>query len=113
VATSLIAYVESRAALSRRRHAGDLSLTDYRRLLHDLEADWERYVRIEITEGLVREAARVAETHGLRAYDAIHLASAMLLRERMGEDTMFASWDRNLDVAAAHEGFQLLRPRQR
>ena len=109
----MIAYVEARAALARRRHAGDLSPADHRRVVEDLDNDWERYIRLEVTEGLLREAAGVADQHRLREYDAIHLASAMLLRARAGGETTFASWDDVLDAAAAREGFPLLRARRR
>jgi predicted nucleic acid-binding protein len=111
VSTSEIAYVEARAAFARRRRAGDLSLSDYRRIAHDFEADWERYLRLDVTIALIRSAAAVAETHRLRAYDAIHLASAMLLRTRWSEPVTFGSWDQPLDGAAAREGFALIRGR--
>lgn len=70
-------------------------------------------MRIEVTEDLLRDAASLAETHRLRAYDAVHLASAKLVRGRLGGDTTFASWDDDLDTAAAREGFTLLRSRRR
>jgi len=113
VSTSQIAYVEARAAFARRRNAREMSPADYRRILRDFEADWERYLRLDVTEELLRAAAAAAETHGLRAYDAIHLASAMLLRARSDAEVMFGSWDLALDAAAAREGFTLLRGRRR
>lgn len=75
-----------------------------------LDEDWERYLRIEVNEALLRTAAGVAETYRLRAYDAIHLASARTLRDHRGEPIAFASWDRDLDAAASRDGFRLLRP---
>lgn len=109
VATSLIAYVEARAALARRRHAGDLSPADHRRVVRDLDDDWERYVRLEVTERLVHDAAGLADRHRLRAYDALHLASARALGGDRADPTVFASWDDALDAAAAREGFRVLR----
>jgi len=70
-------------------------------------------VRLEVSESLVRRAADLAETHRLRGYDAIHLASALLLADRLGGETAFGSWDDALDTAAAREGFLLLRERRR
>jgi predicted nucleic acid-binding protein len=109
IASSSIAYVEARSALARRRAAGDIPSRVYRRLVGDFDADWDRYVRIEVSETLVRRAAGLAARHRLRAYDSIHLASALLLRERPGDDMIFASWDKELDGAAAREGLRLLR----
>jgi predicted nucleic acid-binding protein len=111
LATSAIAYVEVHSALGRRRRGGDLSPADFRRSTREFEEGWERYVRVDVADPLVREAARLAVEHLLRAYDAIHLASALAVR--VGGGTMFASWDDDLDSAAAGEGFPLIRPHRR
>jgi uncharacterized protein len=42
--------------------------------------------------------------HPLRGFDAIHLASALRLRERIGEAVQFVASDRRLLVAAKNEG---------
>ena len=111
VATSAIAYVEARAAFARRRRDGSLPLQEYRRILRDLDADWGHYLRIDVTEPLIRQAAELAERHRLRAYDAIHLASAYVVKEQLLEQVLFASWDKTLEAAARRHGLQLL-PRQ-
>ncbi len=107
VATSEIAYLETRSALARRRREKAFSLAAHRRLLEDFEIDWDRYLKVAATMTLIRSAAGFADRHPLRANDALHLASAALLRN--GEDVMFASWDDTLDRAAKREGFTLLR----
>ena len=109
VATSSIAYVEARAALARRRRAGDFSAGEHRRVVGELDADWERYVRLEVTSELIREAAALADRHHLRAYDAIHLASAVTARRQLGGDLVFACWDDGLNTVASREGFELAR----
>ena len=109
VATSSIAYVESRAALARRRRAGDLSAAEHRRVLGDFDSDWERYVRLEVTNELIREAAALADRRYLRAYDAIHLASALTASRRLGRDLLFVCWDDGLNTAASREGLELAR----
>jgi len=113
VGTSLVTLVETRAALSRRRHHGDVSPSHHRVALASFAEDWERVVRIDVNEGLATRAAHLAETHRLRAYDAIQLASGLLFAERLGDDTLFGSWDDTLDAAAAREGLRLLRARLR
>ena len=109
VASSLIAFVEARAAFARRRREHELTQADHRRLAQDFAKDWGRYLKIEVSEPLVIEAARLADAHRLRAYDAMHLASALLLAERNTEAPTFGCWDRALRTAAAHEGLSLLR----
>ena len=65
--TSALAYVEARSALARRCHERALSPGEYRRVARDLDEDWPRYLTIQVGERLIREAARLAEQHRLRA----------------------------------------------
>lgn len=110
VATSAIAYVEARAAFVRRRHERGISAGDYRRIVRDLNADWPRYFVVGVTDPLIRKGARLAEAHRLRAYDAVHLASAAVLHGRLAQPVVFACWDLRLEKAAKREGLELLRP---
>lgn len=66
-------------------------------------------VSLEVTGAVLDEAVRVADTHVLRAYDAIHLGSAITLRSSLEETIVLASWDDELDAAAKAEGFSVLR----
>jgi predicted nucleic acid-binding protein len=109
IASSLVAFVETRAAFARRRSANELSPGDYRRLVEGFGDDWERYLKVDVSPPLVTAATRLAETHRLRAYDALHLASALLLAERIADAPTFACWDRALNAAATREGLSLLR----
>jgi len=111
ISTSAIAYVEARAAFVRRRHEGGLSAGGYRRVIQGLDDDWVHYLVVEITDSLIRESARLVEDHRLRAYDAVHLASAMAVHGRVAEPFVFASWDLNLGKVAKKEGFAPLRSR--
>jgi predicted nucleic acid-binding protein len=109
VATAALAYVEARAAFARRHREKRLSPDDYRRTVQELEADWEHYLLLEITSGLIKTAAELAANHALRAYDAIHLAAAKLLRARLQGPILFACWDGHLSAAARREGLALVR----
>jgi predicted nucleic acid-binding protein len=112
IATSAIAYVESRAAFVRRRYEGGLSAGDYQRIMRALDGDWARYLVVEVTDSLIRESARLAEAHRLRAYDAVHLASAATVHRRLAEPVVFASWDLGLEKVASTVGFESLRSRR-
>jgi len=111
-ATSIITYVETRAALARRRRDGSLTQADYHRVVREFERDWQSYFVIPVTDSLVKSAGKLAEAHGLRGYDALHLASACLFRERSKESVVFGCWDTRLETAARRQGLQLLRPVQ-
>lgn len=108
VATSAIAYVEARAAFARRHWEGGLSAGGHRSLTRDFERDWSRYLTIEVAAAVIRRAARLAERHRLRAYDAVHLASARTVADRVARPFTFASWDAALARAAAREGLEPL-----
>ena len=107
-ATCEIAYVELRAALSRRYREKALATADYRRLLRDIDSDWPSIFLMSITSRLVRDAADATERYRLRAYDAIHLCSGLLLRENAQEAVTFACWDRPLREAAAAAKLEVL-----
>ena len=109
ISTSRVAYIEARAAFARRRRLKELDSRAYRRIIRDLDTDWEHYLRVDVTESLVRVAAHMAERHRLRAYDAIHLASATTVKERVAESVAFACWDTHLEAAASREGLIALR----
>ena len=53
-------------------------------------------------------AAALTATHGLRAYDAVQLASAITARKVEPRCDAFAAFDDRLREAAAREGFSLL-----
>ena len=66
-------------------------------LRDELEGLWHDVVRIEITPALADRAGDLAEKHGLRGYDAVHLASAL---EIGAEDTVLVTGDGWLTLAA-------------
>ncbi len=106
VATSIVAFVEARAAFARRRREQRIPGPAYAALVRDFEADWDRYIVLEATEPLIRQAAKLAEIHSLRAYDAIHLASAKFFSHKLAEAVSFASWHTRLFVAARKEDLE-------
>jgi predicted nucleic acid-binding protein len=108
VATNVVAYVEAFAAFARRRREGRLSRGDYRRTIRDLQSDWDHYLLLEVTSEVIRAAADLTGTYPLRAYDAIHLASAKVLQERLHGPLFFACWDSNLSAGAKREGLSLV-----
>ena len=61
-----------------------------------------------VDESIVVEAARQAARHGLRAYDAVQLASAIAARGADPSVDTFAVFDLKLRASALAEGFSLL-----
>lgn len=102
--TSRLAYAEARAALAAARRTRRLSAKDLEESKRALETRFQELDLVEITHGVARSAGDLAEKHGLRGYDAVHLASALALET---EDLVFATWDRELAQAGRAEGFDL------
>lgn len=106
-ATSIVAYAEARAAFARKHRENALNRRDYRRLVTSFNEDWESYLIVQIREEIVRAAGDLAEKHGLRGFDAIHLSSAMALRNGLKTPIVFSSSDQRLNDASRSEGFLL------
>ncbi len=107
VATSLVSYVETRSALARGQRAGRLNAPEHARAVAGFETDWRRYTTIDVAPQLVQLAGDLAAKHYLRGLDAIHLASALTLRDSLGEPVAFSAGDERLMAAAAAEGLTI------
>ena len=99
--TSRIAYPEARAALASARRADRLSTGDHAKAKRDLDRAVASLRVVELGPDLAMGAGDVAERFGLRAYDAVHLASALVLG---AADTVVVTWDRSLASAASAAG---------
>lgn len=108
ISTSKVAYAEARAAFARKQKEDGFSITNLRKIVEDLNRDWESYFIIEITDGLIRSAGDIAEKHLLRGFDSIHLASAIILKDKTGSEIYFSSNDARLNRAAEKEKIPIL-----
>lgn len=112
VATSTIAYTETRAALARRRRERALPPAAFALAKKTFEAEWPKYFTVEVTSALCRQAGEFAERYRLRAYDAVHLAAyAEIAREAGVRETRFSSFDSALNRAARSLARVLTRAR--
>ncbi len=100
VATSIVARVEATAAFAKGLRMGWIDEPTARAALAALDTDWTSLIRISLSEAMLGAAANLAWDHGLRGYDAVHLAAALSLKERLEEDVLFASFDRQLNSVA-------------
>jgi predicted nucleic acid-binding protein len=111
---SLITAVEVTSAVARRRGL-TLSATRASSILSRFRKHLAgRYLPSAIAPALVKDAMKLANTHRLRAYDAVQLATALdLYRDwsanRLGT-FVFVSADRDLNAAATAEGLTVDDP---
>jgi predicted nucleic acid-binding protein len=101
--TIVLTRTEVVAALSKAIRVGVLSETDASEARRNFEADWPDLVRLAASEAVASRAAELAWAHGLRGYDALHLAAARAWADLMDEPTGFATYDRRLWTAARQE----------
>ncbi len=102
LATVRVAHVEARAALAVAQRQRRISPAVFRSAVAGLEMLWSQMSVVEIDDELMRMAGDLATTHGLRGYDAVHLAGAHLVGAGV-----FSSADRRLCEAASSAGFHV------
>ena len=104
-----IARVEVVSAFWRKARMGDIAPEVCARLVErfedDLDLDFGPLVAVSIDRETLKNAARLAGVHGLRAYDAVQLASALTVRSNDADCQVFATYDSELLAAAQCEGF--------
>ena len=107
IATSRIAYAEARSAFARKRRERGVSPTDYRTIMQDFDHDWENYFVVDVSDALVKLGGLLAEKHALRGFDAIHLASAVIIKKQGDRPVSFSCFDASLTRAARREGLTI------
>ena len=110
-----ITEVEVASAITRQLRAGSVSSLDAVIGMNNFNHDFvHQYRVIEILPALTRRAASLAQTHGLRAYDAVQLAAALELntdRISLGLSAVtLISSDAALNAAAVVEGLAVDDP---
>ena len=115
VAVTQIARVEVPSAFWRKQRTGELDASDAQLLTAEFEADYfgtehesPRFAVAVVTSEILDEAARLCARHGLRAYDAVQLATAIAVRAADPSCTDIAVFDVTLRNAAAAEGFRTI-----
>ncbi len=105
--TALISRAEVAAALAKAVRMGALMLEDALASLQVFRNEWPDMVRVQVTETVIARADTLAWEHGLRGYDAVHLAAAAFWQDAMGQPMTMATFDRKLWVAAGRIGLEV------
>ncbi len=108
VGTSLISRAETAAALAKAVRAGALTREEAASALQVFRSEWSSLVRVQATEVVVARADQLAWELGLRGSDAVHLASALVWQDGMGEQVTVATFDPRLWEAAGERGMGAL-----
>jgi predicted nucleic acid-binding protein len=94
VGTAVLSRAEVAAALGKAVRVGLVGREAALKALATFNADWEHLIRLPFGEPLAARAGALAWEHGLRGYDAVHLATALAWGETLGEAVTVATWDR-------------------
>jgi predicted nucleic acid-binding protein len=101
-----------RAALAKAFRDGRLSHAgipidhgEYDDLVGRFKTDWRAYIKVTVSNSVITNAGDLAEKHGLRGSDAVHLSSAVRLRNLSLDEVRVSVADRELRTAALAEGF--------
>ena len=105
LATVVLTSVEVRAGLSAAERGGRMTAAQHLVAKQELDDLIAEVVTCEITDDLVRAAGDLAEAEGLRGYDAVHLAGALVAGAQV-----LASADRALCDAAERHGLVVANP---
>ena len=103
--TSRVAYPEARAALAAAERARRITRVELGRAREALADVFERCAVVELGAGLAEAAGDTSERFALRAYDAVHLASALAVAEGT---TVLVTWDEQLSVAGSLAGLDVV-----
>jgi predicted nucleic acid-binding protein len=115
--TSVLTQPEMVSALQRRVREGTLEADQAQQLAQQvLEHMTQSYALATITPPVITQACALLHRHPLGAYDALHLACALAVREAITRQqlsvSVFVAADDALLAAAAAEGFPVDNPLQ-
>ena len=94
-------YPEARAALAMAERASRITHAQHAAAISELDDIVTEIDHVELTADLARLAGDVAQAHGLRGYDAVHLAAASTVADA---DLVVVTGDADLGAAATAMG---------
>jgi uncharacterized protein len=103
----LLTRVEMASAFSKAVRMKWLNLQVAEESWQDFLVHWRSFSRLNITQPLTDRASRLAWDYGLRAYDATHLAAALLWQETLETPVIMATYDRELWQAGKKAGLSV------
>jgi predicted nucleic acid-binding protein len=104
VGTVVISRVEVVAALGRASRLGVLSDENAASARNQFRTDWSDYFHLPLSRELVERASDLAWSYGLRGYDAVQLAAAVLWQDTLDFPVLMVTFDQQLWEAAGRAG---------
>ena len=108
ISTSAVAYAELLAAVYRKASETRANKSLFQSVVSTFQEDWSSFIIVEVDNRLNETIHKVIANHGLRGFDAIHLASALAIGSAVADNFLFACYDEKLRQAARAEGLETL-----
>jgi hypothetical protein len=99
--TSVATYPEARSALAAAARDGRITRRRMPRAVEELDRRFSSMDVVELRRPLAVAAGSLADRFALRGYDAVHLASALVVDDG---HTVMLTWDHELARAAGASG---------
>ena len=96
VGASRIMEPEMSAALAKAIRTDAISAEEATQARSQFRTDWTDFAQLSVRSGILDRASELAWVHGLRGYDAVHLAAALAWNDGLGAPLTFATFDRQL-----------------
>lgn len=108
ILSSVLTPIEALSAFVRRRAAGDLSEGDYVAIVARFDRDRQMWEMVELTPLVLGRAEELVRAEGLRTLDAIHIASALIVRSAAGIYLPFITGDARQRTGATRSQLEVL-----
>jgi len=112
-ASASLGLIEVLATLARKQKAHEIDEANYEQKLQEIEADWLRFIQVQLTDVIVQKTKTLTKDYALRGADAIHLASALHLQElfaNQNDHLIFVTSDLELKSAAQQSHLTVTDP---
>ena len=108
MATSTVAYAETITTFGRKYQGKELTNQEYGQCVIQFKEDLEHFLLVPADKNLNQYIDKIAFHYPLRGFDAVHLASALILSASPSLKVTFIGFDKQLNRAAKQEGLSLL-----
>jgi predicted nucleic acid-binding protein len=113
LASSVLGYIEVASALARQQVPRKLDEQGLARLQQQLEEDWGDLTGLPLSDEVAARALRLARGYKLRGADAVHLATALDLKDALagtGNSVVLIASDEDLLAGAQRSGLAVDNP---
>lgn len=100
----VVTQVEMASTIQKAVRLGAASSRLGAEVWRDFLDHWQSFTRLRVFTGTIERASENAWNYGLRGYDSLHLAAALLWQETLGAQITLTTFDRELWLAAQKAG---------